>query len=94
MLGAGNTRPSPSTDLAGSGRYPRLSSAGMSHIAAASEAIVRERLGHRVTWAQEDSDVLLASVKQLHFAAEKLHDYPLVNADEPSFILYLDDAAL
>lgn len=81
--------PPRASTVPGNARYPRISPAGMAHIAAATEVIVRERLGDGHAWAQEDGAELRASVSQLQLAAERLHDYPLSNADEPAFVLDL-----
>jgi hypothetical protein len=69
--------------------YPRLSSPVVALVAAATEAIVRERLGDQVSWSDEDSAELRAAISQLNDAVETLHQYELGNEAEPSFVLSL-----
>jgi hypothetical protein len=69
--------------------YPRLSSPVVALVTAATEAIVRERLGDQTSWTDEDSAELRAAISQLNDAVETLHHYELCNEAEPSFVLSL-----
>jgi hypothetical protein len=69
--------------------YPRLSSPVVALVAAATEAIVRERLGDQTSWTDEDSAELRAASSQLTDAVDTLHRYELGNEAEPSFVLSL-----
>ncbi|MDQ1545052.1 MAG: hypothetical protein QOK08_2690 [Actinomycetota bacterium] len=69
--------------------YPRLTSPVVALVAAATEAIVRERLGDQASWTAEDSVELRAAISQLNDAVETLHHYELGNEAEPSFVLSL-----
>jgi hypothetical protein len=69
--------------------YPRLSAPVVALVAAATEAIVRERLGDQASWTDEDSAELRAAISQLNDAVDTLHRYELGNEAEPSFVLSL-----
>jgi hypothetical protein len=69
--------------------YSRLSSPVVALVAAATESIVRERLGDQASWTDEDSAELRAAISQLNDAVDTLHQYELGNEAEPSFVLSL-----
>jgi hypothetical protein len=67
--------------------YPRLSGAAIEGITDATVQIAAQRLSGAMS-ADEISQ-LRAQVASLLEAAERLHAYPLVNADEPALGLNL-----
>lgn len=67
--------------------YPRLSGAAIDAIIDATVQIATERLSGAIS--VDEVSQLQAQVASTLEAAERLHAYPLLNADEPAFGLSL-----
>jgi hypothetical protein len=68
-------------------RYPALDEAAADAIVDATVQVAVQRLSGDLS--AEETGRLRARARQVHLSAERLHAYPLGNADEPAFVLGL-----
>lgn len=68
-------------------RYPALDEAAAGAIVDATVQVAVQRLSGDLS--AEETGRLRARARQVHLSAERLHAYPLGNADEPAFVLGL-----
>jgi hypothetical protein len=68
-------------------RYPALAGAAVDAIVDATLQVAVQRLSGDLS--ADETERLRARARQTHLAAERLHAYPLDNADEPAFVLGL-----
>jgi hypothetical protein len=68
-------------------RYPKLDRTALGTVVDATVEVAAQRMSDMIT--AEDTGRLRAQVASTLAATERLHQYPLTNADEPAFVLGL-----